>query len=263
MAHQPRPDATRSPPPRRRLRARDLAFSYARMTWRRPRREGKSMSASELAGLAEEEEQRKKRAPWGVIALVLLTGLALIRNGSGSSTSARRSPRRRPRRTAGCTAPPSAPPLPCPTPRPTGSPSLRSGSTHRCCRSAWTRTAGSARRRRRTRIWPAGSPARSPRREGHRGRRRPCRQQTGPRRVLRTRGPEEGKSRRDQAQGRKDGRLRDLRHRGLRKEQFPRRPCLRLQGDPELRVITCGGGFSKNNGYDGNVVAFARLVEVR
>src|SRR3954452_4078792 len=83
MAHDPRPGATRSPPPRRRFRARDLAFSYARMTWRRLRREGKSMSASELAGLAEEEEQRKKRAPWGVIALVLLTGLALIRNGSG------------------------------------------------------------------------------------------------------------------------------------------------------------------------------------
>src|SRR3954470_14883984 len=41
------------------------------------------MSASELAELAEEEERRKRRAPWGVIALVLLTGLALIRNGSG------------------------------------------------------------------------------------------------------------------------------------------------------------------------------------
>ena len=41
------------------------------------------MSGSELADLVEEEEQRKKRAPWGVIALVLLTGLALIRNGSG------------------------------------------------------------------------------------------------------------------------------------------------------------------------------------
>src|SRR3954467_4030903 len=40
------------------------------------------MSASELSEL-EEEERQKKRAPWGVIALVLLTGLALIRNGSG------------------------------------------------------------------------------------------------------------------------------------------------------------------------------------
>ncbi|MFE0937924.1 class F sortase, partial [Streptomyces mutabilis] len=38
------------------------------------------MDASEWA---EEEERRRKRAPWGVIALVLLTGLALIRNGSG------------------------------------------------------------------------------------------------------------------------------------------------------------------------------------
>ncbi|MEU6309332.1 class F sortase, partial [Streptomyces chartreusis] len=33
--------------------------------------------------VAEEEERRRKRAPWGVIALVLLTGLALVRNGSG------------------------------------------------------------------------------------------------------------------------------------------------------------------------------------
>ena len=41
------------------------------------------MYASDLADLAEEEEPRKKRAPWGVIALVLLTGLALMRNGSG------------------------------------------------------------------------------------------------------------------------------------------------------------------------------------
>ena len=42
-----------------------------------------SASEAELAELAEEEERRKKRAPWGVIALVLLTGLALVRNGSG------------------------------------------------------------------------------------------------------------------------------------------------------------------------------------
>ncbi|MYQ46796.1 class F sortase, partial [Streptomyces sp. SID4985] len=38
------------------------------------------MSASEPA---EWEERPRRRAPWGVIALVLLTGLALIRNGSG------------------------------------------------------------------------------------------------------------------------------------------------------------------------------------
>ncbi|MGW6222946.1 class F sortase, partial [Streptomyces olivaceus] len=28
-------------------------------------------------------------------------------------------------------------------------------------------------------------------------------------------------------------------------------------------VITCGGGFSEQEGYAANVVAFARLVEVR
>lgn len=47
------------------------------------------------------------------------------------------------------------------------------------------------------------------------------------------------------------------------KEDFP---GVRVYGDtghPELRVITCGGGYSKANGYDGNVVAFARLVASR
>ncbi|MFF8377315.1 class F sortase [Streptomyces sp. NPDC015661] len=30
----------------------------------------------------------------------------------------------------------------------------------------------------------------------------------------------------------------------------------------EIRVITCGGGFSKKNGYQGNVVAFGHLIGV-
>ncbi|WP_440582077.1 class F sortase [Streptomyces flavofungini] len=32
---------------------------------------------------------------------------------------------------------------------------------------------------------------------------------------------------------------------------------------PELRVITCGGRYSKETGYQGNVVVFAHLTEVR
>lgn len=43
-------------------------------------------------------------------------------------------------------------------------------------------------------------------------------------------------------------------------------PAARVYGDSghaELRVITCGGGYSKARGYDGNVVVFARLVETR
>lgn len=43
-------------------------------------------------------------------------------------------------------------------------------------------------------------------------------------------------------------------------------PGARVYGDsgyPELRVITCGGGYSKAGGYDGNVVVFARMVATR
>ncbi len=47
------------------------------------------------------------------------------------------------------------------------------------------------------------------------------------------------------------------------KNNFPGDRVYASKGSPELRVITCGGGFSQQNGYDGNVVAFARLVEVR
>ncbi|MGW9027206.1 class F sortase [Streptomyces sp. NPDC055722] len=32
---------------------------------------------------------------------------------------------------------------------------------------------------------------------------------------------------------------------------------------PELRVITCGGGYSRGTGYRGNVVVFARLTAAR
>ncbi|MCQ0025493.1 class F sortase [Streptomyces somaliensis DSM 40738] len=47
------------------------------------------------------------------------------------------------------------------------------------------------------------------------------------------------------------------------KEEFP---GVRVYGDtghPELRVITCGGEYSRAGGYDGNVVVFARLVATR
>ncbi|MFI6685247.1 class F sortase [Streptomyces sp. NPDC050485] len=43
-------------------------------------------------------------------------------------------------------------------------------------------------------------------------------------------------------------------------------PGARVYGDtghPELRVITCGGGFSRTRGYEGNVVTFARLIAVK
>ncbi|MCX4718093.1 class F sortase [Streptomyces virginiae] len=47
------------------------------------------------------------------------------------------------------------------------------------------------------------------------------------------------------------------------KEAFPGARVYGDTGHPELRVITCGGGYSKARGYDGNVVVFARMVEAR
>ncbi|WP_330333824.1 class F sortase [Streptomyces sp. NBC_00536] len=47
------------------------------------------------------------------------------------------------------------------------------------------------------------------------------------------------------------------------KDSFPGARVYGDTGQPELRVITCGGGYSKARGYDGNVVVFARMVETR
>ncbi|KJK53746.1 class F sortase [Streptomyces sp. NPDC056254] len=47
------------------------------------------------------------------------------------------------------------------------------------------------------------------------------------------------------------------------KEAFPGARVYGDTGHAELRVITCGGAYSKARGYDGNVVVFARMVEAR
>lgn len=47
------------------------------------------------------------------------------------------------------------------------------------------------------------------------------------------------------------------------KEDFPADRVYGDSGAPELRLITCGGTFTEENGYAGNVVVSARLVEVR
>jgi sortase family protein len=44
---------------------------------------------------------------------------------------------------------------------------------------------------------------------------------------------------------------------------FPDEKVYGSRGRAELRVITCGGGFTKKTGYQGNVVAFAHLIGVR
>ncbi|MEU9984349.1 class F sortase [Streptomyces sp. NPDC050856] len=47
------------------------------------------------------------------------------------------------------------------------------------------------------------------------------------------------------------------------KHDFPGVRVYGATGHAELRVITCGGGYSKATGYDGNVVVFARMVDTR
>ncbi|MER7951376.1 class F sortase [Streptomyces sp. NPDC096079] len=47
------------------------------------------------------------------------------------------------------------------------------------------------------------------------------------------------------------------------KEGFPAERVYGDSGVPELRLITCGGTFTQESGYAGNVVVSARLVEVR
>ncbi|MFI6283214.1 class F sortase [Streptomyces sp. NPDC051018] len=46
-------------------------------------------------------------------------------------------------------------------------------------------------------------------------------------------------------------------------DKFPDRKVYGATDRAELRVITCGGGFSEKSGYQGNVVAFAHLIGVR
>ncbi|MEU3416199.1 class F sortase [Streptomyces sp. NPDC006658] len=46
------------------------------------------------------------------------------------------------------------------------------------------------------------------------------------------------------------------------KEQFPSKKVYGGSGRPELRLITCGGGYTKDTGYLGNVVVYATLTSV-
>ncbi|MET7620631.1 class F sortase [Streptomyces sp. NPDC005408] len=46
------------------------------------------------------------------------------------------------------------------------------------------------------------------------------------------------------------------------KSEFPSRKVYGSSADPQLRIITCGGGYSKDTGYLGNVVVYARLTSL-
>ncbi|WP_328752228.1 class F sortase [Streptomyces sp. NBC_00285] len=224
------------------------------------------MSASELAGLAEEEEQRKKRAPWGVIALVLLTGLALIRNGSGEfdvgppqpASAAAADSRVAPGSTFGN----SPAPLPFAVPDRVSIPAIRVDAP---VTPVGLDPDG----------WVGAPPPEDPNLAGwFTGAVSPGEKGTAVvvGHVDNKQGPAVfyglgalKKGNRIEVR-RKDGKTAVFEIYGIEvfeKNDFPGDRVYGSKGAPELRVITCGGGFSKQSGYAGNVVVFARLAEVR
>lgn len=220
------------------------------------------MSASELA---EEEERRKKRAPWGVIALVLLTGLALVRNGSGEfdmgppqPASAAAADGRLPAGTF--SGAPAA--LPYSMVDRVRIPAI---SVDAPVLPVGLDAAG----------WVDAPPAEDPNLAGwFTGAVSPGEKGTAVvvGHVDNKQGPAVfyglgalKKGHRVEVQ-RQDARVAVFEIYGIEvfeKNNFPGDRVYGSMNTPELRVITCGGGFSKQNGYNGNVVVFARLVEVR
>ncbi|BCL26031.1 class F sortase [Streptomyces aurantiacus] len=219
------------------------------------------MSVSELT---EEEERPKKRAPWGVIALVLLTGLALIRNGSGEFDVG-------PPQPATAAAADSAV---AGRSRP-GTPAPLSFSVVDRIRIPAIQVDAPA-----VPVdldmdgWVDAPPAEDPNLAGwFSGAVSPGEKGTavvvghvdnrqGPA-VFYGLGALKKGNRVEVA--RRDGKIAVFETYGIEvfdKNNFPGDRVYGNTGNPELRVITCGGGFSKQNGYDGNVVVFARLVEV-
>jgi hypothetical protein len=220
------------------------------------------MSSSDLA---EVEMRQRKRAPWGVIALVLLTGLALIRNGSGEFDE--------------------GPPQPASA---AAADSRATGGTSADAPSALPYSEVSRIRIPAIQVdapvmpvgldmdgWVDAPPPEDPNLAGwFTGAVSPGEKGTA---VL--------VGHVDNQQGpavfyglgalKKGNRVEVLRNDGktgvfeiygvevFEKHNFPGDRVYGNNGVPELRVITCGGGFSAQSGYAGNVVVFARMVEVR
>ncbi|MFF0837565.1 MULTISPECIES: class F sortase [unclassified Streptomyces] len=226
------------------------------------------MYASEPAEPAEEEERRRKRAPWGVIALVLLTGLALIRNGSGefdtgppqpasaAAADSRATPERDPAAVAAAVTPLGFSPVD----------RVRIPAIHV---DAPVQPVGLD-----TQGWVGAPPPENPNLAGwFTGAVSPGEKGTAVivGHVDNQQGPAVfyglgalKKGNRVEVR-RQDGKTAVFEIYGVEvfaKSSFPGNRVYGSKGAPELRVITCGGGFTKQHGYDGNVVVFARLVAV-
>ncbi|CAL9357949.1 class F sortase [Streptomyces sp. Tu 3180] len=214
---------------------------------------------------AEEEAPRRKRAPWGVIALVLLTGLALIRNGSGEFDVGPPQPASAAAADSQAPGGPvagSVQPLPYAVPDRVRIPAIQVDAP---IMPVGLDAEG----------WVDAPPPEDPNLAGwFTGAVSPGEKGTAVvvGHVDNHRGPAVfyglgalKKGNRVEI-ARKDAKTAVFEIYGVEvfaKNNFPGDRVYASKGAPELRVITCGGAFSQQDGYDGNVVAFARLVEVR
>ncbi|MFI6938113.1 class F sortase [Streptomyces sp. NPDC050418] len=212
-----------------------------------------------------EEEPQKKRAPWGVIALVLLTGLALIRNGSGEFTVGPPQPAAAAAAEAVTAGEPKAV-------RPQALPfsiaeriSIDQIQVNAPIQPVGLDADG----------WVDAPPPEDPNLAGwFTGAVSPGEKGTSVivGHVDNNQGPAVFYGLGSLKKGnhveiaRRDGKTAVFQVYGVEvfsKANFPGGKVYNSNGTPELRVITCGGGFTKKDGYDGNVVVFARLVEVK
>ncbi|MFJ6572452.1 class F sortase [Streptomyces sp. NPDC091292] len=218
-----------------------------------------------LAQPAEEEERQKKRAPWGVIALVLLTGLALIRNGSGEfdvgppqpATAAAADTRAQADDTVK-----EQETLPFSAADRVGIPAIQVDAP---IVPVGLDADG----------WVDAPPPEDPNLAGwYSGSSSPGEKGTAVvvGHVDNKQGPAVFYGLGALKKGnkidvrRKDQKIAVFEIYGIevfQKQNFPGDRVYGNTGHAELRVITCGGGFSQQSGYDGNVVVFARLVGVQ
>ncbi|WP_217145612.1 class F sortase [Streptomyces sp. AC627_RSS907] len=220
------------------------------------------MVASEVA---EEEGRPGKRAPWGVIALVLLTGLALMRNGSGEFDAGPPQPvpaAASDSRVAGRDGAAGHAPLPYAVPDRVTVPAIRVDAP---VTPVGLDADG----------WVGAPPPEDPNLAGwFTGAVSPGEKGTavvvghvdnrqGPAVFYGLGALEKGD---DVEVHRQDGKTAVFDVYGVEvfaKDDFPGDRVYASKGGPELRVITCGGAYSRQHGYEGNVVVFARLAGVR
>ncbi|MET8677903.1 class F sortase [Streptomyces sp. NPDC004647] len=211
---------------------------------------------------------RRRSSPWGLIALVLLIGAALIRNGAGAAEGPPQPTAESAMDSRAAPAPsPSAPapppdPLPASAPTRVKIPAIRVDAPLTAVgldREGWIDSPPAAQKNLAGWFKEAVTPGEKGTSVlvGH------VDNAAGPVVFYNLGALKKGHS---IEVVRQDGRTAVFEIYGIEvfeKRAFPAERVYADQGHPELRVITCGGGFSKKTGYNGNVVVFAKLVPAR